>query len=245
MPLTVSPNRGFTLLLQSQQERNQERTSTATQRLATGLRINSGSDDPAGLIAAESLRAEQTDLQANLKGYRNQRNALNQAGSELSAIQSGLNNLRGMVVEGADGLLSNQQSQALQLAADATIDSFNRFSTAPDETRVLVSGAEGNLVDGDPAVAAEAIDAAASSVALEQAAVAADQRQLDRYEQLARDQEVIVTQSISETEDADFAEEASHLAIASVLTKAATLAQAYSQTAHADTIGSLLDRLEP
>ena len=32
------------------------------QRLSTGLRINRGADDPAGLIASENLRAEKTAL---------------------------------------------------------------------------------------------------------------------------------------------------------------------------------------
>ena len=33
---------------------------TALTRLSTGLRINSGKDDPAGLIASEQLRTEVT-----------------------------------------------------------------------------------------------------------------------------------------------------------------------------------------
>ncbi|HQL53540.1 MAG TPA: flagellin, partial [Phycisphaerae bacterium] len=34
------------------------RLNQSLQRLSTGLRINSGKDDPAGLIASETLRAE-------------------------------------------------------------------------------------------------------------------------------------------------------------------------------------------
>ena len=33
-------------------------------RLSTGLRINRGADDPAGLIASENLRAEKTAINA-------------------------------------------------------------------------------------------------------------------------------------------------------------------------------------
>ncbi len=38
--------------------------STSIYRLSTGYRINSGKDDPAGLIASESLRCEQQAIQA-------------------------------------------------------------------------------------------------------------------------------------------------------------------------------------
>ena len=38
--------------------------STSLYRVSTGYRINSGKDDPAGLIASESLRCEQQAIQA-------------------------------------------------------------------------------------------------------------------------------------------------------------------------------------
>lgn len=36
-------------------------------RLSTGLRINRGKDDPAGLIASENLRSEKAGINAALK----------------------------------------------------------------------------------------------------------------------------------------------------------------------------------
>ena len=38
--------------------------NTSLERLSTGLRINRGADDPAGLIASESLRSEQAAISA-------------------------------------------------------------------------------------------------------------------------------------------------------------------------------------
>ena len=38
--------------------------STSLERLSTGLRINRGKDDPAGLIASENLRSEMTAIDA-------------------------------------------------------------------------------------------------------------------------------------------------------------------------------------
>ncbi len=43
---------------------NQSDLTTRLQRLSTGLRINSGKDDPAGLIASETLRSEMRGISA-------------------------------------------------------------------------------------------------------------------------------------------------------------------------------------
>ena len=43
---------------------NNRGLSVSLERLSTGLRINRGADDPAGLIASENLRAEKTALSA-------------------------------------------------------------------------------------------------------------------------------------------------------------------------------------
>ncbi|MCE2938310.1 MAG: flagellin, partial [Fimbriimonadaceae bacterium] len=46
----------------------------SVQRLSTGLRINSGADDPAGLIASESFRAQLGGIDA---AVRNNQDAMN------------------------------------------------------------------------------------------------------------------------------------------------------------------------
>ena len=46
------------LIAQSNLARSSGDLSTRLQRLATGLRINRGADDPAGLIVSERLRSE-------------------------------------------------------------------------------------------------------------------------------------------------------------------------------------------
>ena len=55
---------------------NNEKLNQSLQRLSTGLRINQGKDDPAGLIASESLRSE---IGAINSAISNARRADNQA----------------------------------------------------------------------------------------------------------------------------------------------------------------------
>ena len=46
---------------------NSRLLAASLERLATGQRINRGSDDPAGLIASENLRAVRAGLEAEAK----------------------------------------------------------------------------------------------------------------------------------------------------------------------------------
>ncbi|MEI8197431.1 MAG: flagellin, partial [Phycisphaerae bacterium] len=46
------------LIANTNLNRSQKALSQSLQRLSSGMRINSGADDPAGLIASESLRSE-------------------------------------------------------------------------------------------------------------------------------------------------------------------------------------------
>ena len=46
------------LIAQNSLANSQAQLNTSLQRLSTGLRINSGADDPAGLIASQDLKSE-------------------------------------------------------------------------------------------------------------------------------------------------------------------------------------------
>jgi flagellin-like hook-associated protein FlgL len=55
------------LILQNNNRRTSINLGRATERLATGLRINRSSDDPAGLIGAAQLRRDLIDLGAQTR----------------------------------------------------------------------------------------------------------------------------------------------------------------------------------
>jgi len=143
---------------------------TSLQRLATGRRINRGSDDPAGLIASENLRAALAGLEAQAR-------ALGRSDHVAAVAEGGLAGTSDMLIE-ANGLaitaantagLSEGEKQAIQGQLDsmlATIDStasnttFNgdplldgtATITAGNATLSLPDAATGNLgetvVDG-------------------------------------------------------------------------------------------------
>ena len=50
--------------------KSQGALNTTLQRLSTGLRINSGADDPSGLIASQQLKAEIAGITQAVSGLR-------------------------------------------------------------------------------------------------------------------------------------------------------------------------------
>ncbi len=102
---------------------------TALQRLSTGSKINSGKDNPSGLIAGESLRLQVTTIEQSIKNSNRASNVLATADGALGEISGLLNQVRGLVQEGLNsGALSNTEIEANQLQIDAALNAINRIS---------------------------------------------------------------------------------------------------------------------
>src|SRR3954451_24888353 len=84
-------------------------------RLSTGLRINTGKDDPAGLIASENLRSDITSISKAISNTDRANEVIATADSALGQVSGLLNDIRGLVTEasssgasGADLIAANQ-----------------------------------------------------------------------------------------------------------------------------------------
>jgi len=120
----VSSLRGLRNLQKSNDQLNQSLT-----RLSTGLKINSGKDNPAGLIAGETLRLQVTTIEQSIKNSNRANNVIATADSALGEISGLLNQVRGLVQEGLnDGALSQSELDANQLQIDAALSAINRIS---------------------------------------------------------------------------------------------------------------------
>ncbi|HZZ42326.1 MAG TPA: flagellin [Tepidisphaeraceae bacterium] len=103
--------------------------STSMQRLSTGLKINTGQDDPAGLIASENLKAEQTGISTAIDNASRANNILSTADGGLNEVSSLLNQLQGLVTQSANSsALSSDEVQANQLQVDSILSTINRIS---------------------------------------------------------------------------------------------------------------------
>jgi len=102
--------------------------NTMTQ-LSTGLRINSGKDDPAGLIASELLRSEIAASNAAVKNTMMANSMLNIAESGMRQISNLLVEAKGLAVESANsGVMTPAMVEANQLQMNAILDSIDRIS---------------------------------------------------------------------------------------------------------------------
>ncbi|MHC4975810.1 MAG: flagellin N-terminal helical domain-containing protein [Planctomycetota bacterium] len=119
---------------------NNRGLSSSLERLSTGLRINRGSDDPAGLIASENLRAEKTALSTAISNSERAEQIVNIAESGLQEVSSLLNELEGLVTATANTAgLSQEEKEANQLQIDSILQSVDRIagSTSFQGTRLL------------------------------------------------------------------------------------------------------------
>ncbi len=108
---------------------NMSALQTSLERLSTGLRINSGKDDPSGLIASEMLRSDITGVKQGISNTQRANNMLAVADSALNEINKLLNEIRRLVTEAAnDGAMSLEMIQADQYQIDASLDAIDRIS---------------------------------------------------------------------------------------------------------------------
>jgi flagellin len=101
------------------------------QRLATGLQINRGADNPAGLIISERLRSEVSGLNQAVDNSQRASSVIATAEGALTEISDLLNSIRGLVVEAANtGAISAEERSANQLQIDSAIDTITRISNS-------------------------------------------------------------------------------------------------------------------
>jgi len=134
-----------------------DRLSTSLERLSSGLRINSGKDDPGGLIASELLRAEVGNLQQAIENSERAANTVATAEGALNEVSAILVDIRSLAVEAASsGSVTSEEIEASQTAIDAAVDAIDRISRSTAfNGKKLLDGSAGYRTSG---VAAATID---------------------------------------------------------------------------------------
>ncbi len=108
---------------------NQDALTQSMHRLSTGLRINTGRDDPAGLIASETLRSEIRGIDQAIENSSRALNVLATADSSLAEVSRMLLEIRGLIDHSAnEGALSQEELNANQLQIDSLIESIDRIA---------------------------------------------------------------------------------------------------------------------
>jgi flagellin len=117
------------LIAQRVLAQNNSSLNTSLERLSTGLQINSGADNPSGLIAVESFNQQNTGLQTAIANAGLAGNVVGTAEGGLSEVSNLLTQLQGLVGQAANtGGLSQDQIAADQLQVDSILNTINRIA---------------------------------------------------------------------------------------------------------------------
>jgi len=118
--------------------------NTRLERLSSGLRINRGRDDPAGLIASERLRVEIRAIQQAVENSSRAANVISTAEAALNESNALLLDLQALIVEAANkGALTDVEVNANQLQVDSILASLDRIAnTTRFASKKLLDGSQ-------------------------------------------------------------------------------------------------------
>lgn len=114
-------------------------------RLSTGLRINSGADDPAGLQISEGFRAQISGLSQAMRNSQDATNFAKTAEGALDEVSRLLRDARALVLaNGNEATLSADQKQANQNQLTSILNSVDRIASQTQfGQRRLLDGSAG------------------------------------------------------------------------------------------------------
>ena len=124
--------------------------NTSLQRLSTGLKINTGADDPAGLVASQGLKSEMSGITQAINNSQQANNVISTADGALSEVSSLLQTIVGLVDQAANsGAMSAGEIAANQLQVDSAIQTITRISdTTEFDGQHLIDGSLAYLTSG-------------------------------------------------------------------------------------------------
>ncbi|MBL8048634.1 MAG: hypothetical protein JNJ45_08130 [Chthonomonas sp.] len=114
-------------------------------KLSSGLRINSGADDPAGLQISEGFRSQISSMDQALRNNADATNYAKTAEGALSEVNKLLNDARSLAIANSnDATLSTEQKQANQNQLNSILSSVDRIATTTSYgTKKLLDGSSG------------------------------------------------------------------------------------------------------
>lgn len=207
------------------------------ERLATGQRINRASDDPAGMAAGDSLKAELNAITRQIDRLTFEEKRLGAIEGAESVITDLLLELSGLVVSAAStGGAGPREREAAQESADAILKTLNHLAanTTFDGNLIiayrsskslglaaLARGGEENLINGDLEKAQKSVEDALASLTTSRAGVGIRQNDIHAEVQVLRAQFENLTAARSLIMDTDYAAEMAEMVRRTMLREAA------------------------
>ena len=126
-----------------------EMLARSSNRLASGVRINSASDDTAGLAIANSLRTTSRKFIVANRNLNDGMSALNIVSNTLESQVNVLTRLQELAVQAANGNFSNTQRRSINREYQALVDEMGRMgeTTTFSGERLLLANRNGCLAN--------------------------------------------------------------------------------------------------
>jgi len=118
----------------------------ASQRIATGARINSAADDAAGLGIAQALEAQIRGLNQATRNALDFDSALSTADGGLETITSSLIRIRDLSLQASNGILTDENRATIQAEIDQHLDHISRVTRDTEFNRMrMLDGSFNNM----------------------------------------------------------------------------------------------------
>ncbi len=119
----------------------------AMEKLSSGLRINSASDDPAGLIISEQLRAQIGSMNQEIENISANINKYQTADSLVGTMRDHLTELRSLAVAASNTAFNSEEAQAAyNRSAELMAGGYNRIIDNSEYNGAkLFDGSEGSV----------------------------------------------------------------------------------------------------
>jgi flagellin len=135
--MSLGINNNITALNAWRQLKGTDRNlSSSMEKLSSGMRINRASDDPAGLVISEKMRAQLVGLNAAVKNSEKAVNMVSTAEAALDKVMSMLDKMRELAIDAANlgvndqAMLTANQGELDELVESVTrIAGFTQFGT--------------------------------------------------------------------------------------------------------------------
>ena len=131
--------------------RNSRSLFSSMEKLSSGLKINRASDNPAGLVISEQLRAQIASLGQEIENINANMNKYSTADSMVGVMRDQLVDMRAMAVGAANTAFNSPEAQeAYQRSGELLSESYNRqVENAEYNGSKLFDGSEGSVAKID------------------------------------------------------------------------------------------------
>jgi flagellin len=226
------------------------------ERLITGRRINRASDDPAGSVAVDSMKAELATLNSRVESNIRESKRLGALDGAHSVVLDMVHELEDLVVRSANGAgVSETERRANQEEASSILETIDYLAntTVFDHQQIATSltvkslgleklnaGGELNLVDGDFEEAQKTVRGAVESLSQRRAAVGNASKNTEREIDRLQEQIIQLTSAKSQIEDTDYAAETAKMIRAQMMQQASLYVTKLAMQQHTELLQTLL-----